>query len=354
MNFFSSRPQKAEMTDIEQATYELRMMFRYASAAGLDIDQNTGLLIAAVMGGEQNLSDKETEALSHLLRQLRLSDALRSEFPNLESFSSATNRFSLVIAAHNGLAKLIAPATPISLQATEPAPGWLGSLRRPPLILAMIIIAVIAIIGFVVTSIISTEDRTKHANDKKTTISLPHNPTLIPARLATFIMIFDQDGAGLGASPNAPAWQKQLNWCFAAALGAVFYVLFKVHDYVKDRTFDPRYNAVYVVRFVLGILSGLILANVFSTPRFSNNDTVRSLGPAVAALLGGFSTEAVYQVLQRLVEIMLSAVRGDNSAAAKTQASDKARNELLTIASDPSTPPQTVAKLHAAAKKVSK
>lgn len=167
-------------------------------------------------------------------------------------------------------------------------------------------------------------------------------------------MGFDQETPSLGASPNAPAWLKLLNWCFAAALGAVFYVLFTVHDYVKTRTFDPRYNTVYVVRFVLGILSGLILAIVFSTPRFTSNETLRSLGPAVAALLGGFSAEAVYQVLQRLVEIMLSAVRGDNSAAAKAQATDKARNDLLSIAADQSLPRQTVSKLQAAAKKVGK
>src|SRR5215467_14491967 len=97
---------------------------------------------------------------------------------------------------------------------------------------------------------------------------------------------------------------------FAAALGACFYVLFKTHEYVRDRTFDPRYNSVYVVRLVLGILSGLTLSIVVSQAQLFKG-ALKDLGPAVIALLGGFSTEAVYVILQRLVDILLAAVRGD-------------------------------------------
>ncbi len=192
--------------------------------------------------------------------------------------ASESTDFAALMAAHAALSKIVAPATPRSLEATEPAPGRLGFLRRPPLIMWMIIIALASAIGFVATSIL-------------------YPPS--------------------GKDPSAG---ETLNWCFAAALGAVFYVLFTAHGYVKDRTFDPRYNAVYLIRFVLGVLSGLILAIVAGSRLLSSNTTVANLGPPVIALLGGFSTEAVYQILQRLVEILLAAVRGDNSDAAKAKA----------------------------------
>jgi hypothetical protein len=142
--------------------------------------------------------------------------------------------------------------------------------------------------------------------------------------------------ASIALSPTVQAILERLNWLFSAALGAVFYVLFTALGYVKDRTYDPRYNSIYVIRFVLGVLAGLILAIVLQNSL--GGDTVRKLGPSVIALLGGFSTEAVYQVLQRLVEVLLAAIRGDNSGTAQAKAASDARNELLKLVDDPATP----------------
>ena len=48
----------------------------------------------------------------------------------------------------------------------------------------------------------------------------------------------------------------------------------------------------------------------------------QSLSPGVIALLGGFSARAVELILQRLVEVLMAAVRGDGS--------DEARSRLVT------------------------
>jgi hypothetical protein len=258
--------------DFDQALSEFRVMLRFALGEGLDVDEKARAAIAAVSSGPQI-------------------------------------NFASLLAGHAALSKIIAPATPLSLEATATTPGPLGSLRRPPLIMWMIIVAIVAATGFVVTNIL-------------------------------FVVY-----------GNSLAIEK-LNWCFAAGLGAVFYVLFTAHKYVKDRTFDPRYNAVYLIRFVLGVLSGLILAIVLGTSLFKSNTTISNLGPAVIALLGGFSTEAVYQILQRLVDILLAAVRGDNSDTVKAKASQAARNELLTMADEPTMPPDLKTKAIAVAKKV--
>ena len=91
---------------------------------------------------------------------------------------------------------------------------------------------------------------------------------------------------------------------------------------------------------------------MLGAPLFSKNETLRSIGPALAALVGGFSVEAVFQVLQRVVDVLLAAVRGDNSEATKAKVSQTAQKELLTIAEFPSLSQAEVNQIHAAVKKV--
>jgi len=191
---------------------------------------------------------------------------------NLVGSSLATDNEALasqslpsLVALHSALAKAVAPATPGSLEATAPAPGWLGFLRRPPVIGWMVFAAVVCAFGFVVA---------------------------LSQRWSTLSFV---SGAGLGAA---------------------FYGLFTAHDYVKQRTFDPRYNSVYMIRFVLGVIAGIILAHL---PVGGDNGTLKSLSQGVIALLGGYSAEAVNQVLQRFVDILVAAVKGSGSDVAKAQ-----------------------------------
>jgi len=290
-----SKPNTTNPPEFERARNEFELMLRYTLSEGLEIDDNTRALCSQVQQGLQT--------------------------PGVSVTAPPPVGFDTLMQAHLALSKIIAPATPMSLEATEPAPGWLGTLKRPPLVYAMIIIALVSAVGFVGTNL----------------------------------------GLARPSGSIALEIMGKLNWVFAASLGAVFYVLFTAHSYVKDRTFDPRYNSLYVIRFVLGVLSGLILAIVLEKwlvgTGAGNADSgtgmdVRALGPAVIALLGGFSTEAVYQILQRLVEILLAAVRGDDSDSAKAKASQEASSELLTLADDPAMTPELKSKAIAAAKKL--
>jgi hypothetical protein len=223
-----------EKTLRAQLVGEVNLMLKYALEEGLEIDSTI---------------------TSHLSKGDLATDVS----------SAATQPLSSLIALHSALAKVVAPATPCSLNATEPAPGWFGFARHPPLIGAMVIAAVLCALGFVVS-----------------------------LSLKWF------------------TW----NYVIGAGLGSSFYALFTAHDYVKQRTFDPRYNSVYMIRFVLGVISGIILANL---PIFGQNPTLKSLGPGVLALLGGFSAEAVNQVLQRLVEVLIAVVKGSGSDVAEAQ-----------------------------------
>ena len=105
-------------------------------------------------------------------------------------------------------------------------------------------------------------------------------------------------------------------------LGASFYVLVETQPYLANRSYDPKYNASYISRFFTGVIGGLILAIALG-PFISAKlgaELNQSLSPGVMAMLGGFSARAVELILQRLVEILLAAVRGDGSDDAKAQA----------------------------------
>jgi hypothetical protein len=124
-----------------------------------------------------------------------------------------------------------------------------------------------------------------------------------------------------------------LNAFFGAVLGASFYVLVKTQPYLANRSYDPKFNASYISRFFTGIIGGLILSIAFG-PFLSGKlgtELGQSLSPGVLALLGGFSAEAVEVILQRLVEILLTAVRGDASddAKAKLAAAAAARDAAV-------------------------
>jgi hypothetical protein len=195
-----------------------------------------------------------------------------------------------LMSLHTALATVIAPATPSSLRSTRPAAGMFGWLMSPPLVGWMVVLAAASAMGFILTL------------------------------------------SNTGATAK---W----NWLFGAALGAAFSGLLTAHDYVKNRTFERRYNSVYAIRFVLGVIAGLILASLGGV--VSANETVKALGRGVIALLGGFSAEGVSQILKRLLDIIITTVNGSGADAAKAQ-QDQLKAMLSTqlsdVLSDPNVP----------------
>jgi hypothetical protein len=113
------------------------------------------------------------------------------------------------------------------------------------------------------------------------------------------------------------------NSFFGAGLGAAFYTLIKTQPYLANRSFDPKYNAAYLNRFVTGIISGVILATalyeVFKTSGALKSGSF-ALSPGILAILGGYASEAVEEILQRLVDVLLALVRGDGAEQVKGEA----------------------------------
>ena len=117
-------------------------------------------------------------------------------------------------------------------------------------------------------------------------------------------------------------WPQVLRLTFlvaASAVGGSFYALFKMNGYISEGTFDTKYVSIYRSRFVLGLVAGLLLSELFVTfiePSVTDmNSPVESAGyllKPILAILGGFSANLVYRVLNRLVETVEGLFKGSS------------------------------------------
>ena len=100
----------------------------------------------------------------------------------------------------------------------------------------------------------------------------------------------------------------------ASALGASFAALFKVRKYVENLSYDSQYESSYWVRFVLGVMAGLILSVSLSNLLPTRDDSEQfQISVPVLALIGGFSSDLVYRILKRLLDAVETLIEGSAS-----------------------------------------
>ncbi len=106
----------------------------------------------------------------------------------------------------------------------------------------------------------------------------------------------------------------------AAGLGASFYALYTANRYVVARTFDEYYKTFYWTRLALGMIAGYILSLIIAPGEIDTQSSlIKQITPSLVALLGGYSAEAVNQILRRLVEMLITLVKGDAQAIVKAR-----------------------------------
>lgn len=120
----------------------------------------------------------------------------------------------------------------------------------------------------------------------------------------------------------------------AAGMGAAFYSLYTASQYLRSSTFDPQYNQIYLIRATLGILAGFILGNFAHELGLFSGETVGVMGITTLALVGGFSSEAVARVLQRVSDTLVTMVRGSGKERAEAQMDLQMSRRVSQIASD--------------------
>jgi hypothetical protein len=250
------------------------LMMDHAAARGLAMPEWVGNALAKI-GAEAAALQRRADEAADDNREARLTDLRRAVTEDLRALTRI----------HAVLAGVVAPATPASIRAILPTTqGIWKALMGLPLLGFMSLFGVSALAGFTAVN------------------SLP---------------VVSQ---ALGA-----AAANQLNYLCAAAIGASFYALFTAHRYVVAGTFDPRYNLVYWSRLFLGIIAGAILANFMGEPP-ATNGTGFPITQTSVALLGGYSAEAVNRILRRLVDMLVTLVKGDvDSMLALREAESKAK-----------------------------
>ena len=185
--------------------------------------------------------------------------------------------FDALLRAHAELVRIVAPATPRTiLLVSEGRRSRLSMLGPVRLVRQMLIAVVVLLVSFVL---------------------LAMSPDV---------------NARSGDPLTSSGWALLVNELFFIALGglgAAFSALFTAYRYISEGTYDPKYESTYWLRFILGLMAGLLLPALIPIGGGANDST---LTKPLLALLGGFSAAMLYRVLERLVTTVESLVQGDS------------------------------------------
>ena len=142
---------------------------------------------------------------------------------------------------------------------------------------------------------------------------------LLFAATAVSVVAYLWAGQLLVLQPDS-GFRKQISYLAASLLGASFAGLYTAFKYISTRTFDPVQSSTYIIRLLLGTVSGFILAN-FGGSFVDPNNALFKLAPTVLALLGGYSADAVNLMLQRVADTLSAAVKGSGDEEVKAKQS---------------------------------
>lgn len=178
-----------------------------------------------------------------------------------------------LINGHNLLCKNVAPATPKSIDYTkmlyDHGKGK-SAINKLPLVRNLIILSVLFLSAFVLTGLSGNVNN--ESLDK-----------------------------GIMGNQGLPLL---LNLAFLASisgLGVLFYLLKNISMAVKKGTLVPEESIEYIAQIILGIISGLIMSEILST-YISAPDHVDLFSKSALALIGGFSSDAIFSILQGLID----------------------------------------------------
>ena len=238
----------------------------------------------------------------------RVPPALVQSAAGLEAALNAGQPVDLGAAAttHERLARLVSPARPGALyllDSTYHAPERFRILGPIPLVRQITVFAaacVVAFVGFSIHGIVTPASE------------------LQPKAFDTVL--------------------HNLHWLSAAGVGASFAMLFQVNEYITNRTYDPEHAPSYLTKLFLGVVAGFILVAMIPVPAMDAAEA-KALARPTIALLGGFSAQAVYRILNRLVETLENLFSGGakevaaaREQAAAARANDEAAQHRMAVA----------------------
>lgn len=206
---------------------------------------------------------------------------LHSTGPDARSEVIARSQIRRLVQAHDHLVQIVSPATPrtLILFEQERASGKASALGPVRLVRHMMVVSGLLLLCFLGTAL--SPEVTHESGD-----------------------IFNSSGLRLAVN--------ELFLLSAAGIGASFAALFRANRYIAEGTYDAKYESSYWIRFVLGLLAGIVLASLIP---IKDGGSGAGLTKPFLSLLGGFSASVVFRILTRVVGTLESLVQGDSRDA---------------------------------------
>lgn len=177
-----------------------------------------------------------------------------------------------IILAYNLLCKNVAPATPESIEYTRKmnVDGKGKSIfNKIPLVRNLILLAIFFLITYVLFGL--SKDVNNASLDK-----------------------------GVMENHGIPLLLNLGYLASIAGLGVLFHLLKSISTSVERSTLVPEEAVNYMAQIILGIISGLLISEVISFYS-TNPEDINLFNKSVLALIGGFSSDAIFTILEGLI-----------------------------------------------------
>jgi hypothetical protein len=252
---------------------------------------------------DQALCGLDVPAAAAAPGQRGVDDFPRGDATLGSALPATMSRLASLSVAHGALAHIIAPATPeaVLLLADERAthPLWyaLGPL---PIVRQMLILAILSLLLLLGVAL---SEEVNVVNMGKTMLEL--------AGYQLFV--------------------KEIYLLSAASLGSCFQNLQKINVVISDGTYDPKSQSTYWTRWVMGVISGVILSQLIYNGLLHAGISNASAGPPtigqpILALLGGYSGDVVHGILSHTVNTVGSFFRVTGDPAIDSEARARVTN----------------------------
>jgi hypothetical protein len=254
---------------------ECQAMAQHALSAGRAIP------LEVIERLDQAFSGLDAPRAGEIAARLSIVDAPREEAVVGKSAAAEISPLASLSVAHNALAQIVAPATPGSVLLTteEYATNrfWcaLGALPLVRQMLGLAMISLLVLLG------VSLSHQVNVANMSKTFLELEGYPLFV---VEMFLLS-------------------------AASLGSCFQNLQQLNTVMSDDVYDPKLQSTYWTRWVMGIISGIILSQLVYDLLLGHGTATEpskvgispTVGQPMLALLGGYSVDVVHGILNRVV-----------------------------------------------------
>jgi len=265
----------------EQMARECEAMAQHALSTGRTIP------LEVVERLDQALSGADSAVSGSTPRQPSIGDLPREEAIVGGTPAAEISPLASLSVAHDALAQIIAPATPGAVL----HPLWysLGPLPIGRLMLGLAILSLFVLLG------IPLSEEVSPVNMSKTMLEL----------------------AGYSL------FMKEAYLFSAASLGSCFQNLQRINVVISNGSYDPKFQSTYWTRWAMGVISGIIIAQLIFVFLLQTPTTGASLpatiGQPLLALLGGYSVDLVHGILSHTINTLGSFFRGSGEGMVDNQ-----------------------------------